>query len=102
MEICIVFAYHIFLLDCYLLLNAAIGGTDDIDTSDRDVGADGFASLDGVVGNGESTYVIDVHIGLILECRGDADGAMVNREFEIAITEVILRFFIFIVTKGKG
>jgi hypothetical protein len=48
-------------------LDAAIGSADDIDTSDRDVGVDGLARLDGVVGDGESTYVIDVDIGLITE-----------------------------------
>ena len=90
------------LLDCNFLLDAAIGGANDIDTSDRDVGVDGLARLDGVVGNGESTYVIDVHIGLITELGNDTDGAMVNRECEVAITKIVTRgIVVIIVTKGK-
>jgi len=48
----ILYSYILFYSE--FLLDAAIGGANDIDTSDRDVGVDGLARLDGEVGNGES------------------------------------------------
>ena len=77
------------LLDCYLLLDAAVGGADDIDTGSRSVGIGGLTRLDGEVGDGESTYVINTHIGLLSERGSDADGTIVNREYEVALTKVV-------------
>ena len=90
MGICIILAYHIELSYSDLLLDAAVGGTDDIDTRDRDVGADGFACLDGVVGNDATTHAIDAHIGVRLEGGGDTEGALVNGERKVAITKVVV------------
>ena len=77
------------LLDCYFLHVSSAMGANDIDTSDRDVGVDGLARLNGEVGDDGSTHVIDVYIGLISERGRDTDGAMMNREYEVALTKVV-------------
>jgi hypothetical protein len=55
----ILYSYILFYSE--FLLDAAIGSADDIDTSDRDVGVDGLARLDGRTG-GQALCAMGVSI----------------------------------------
>ena len=66
--LCLVILFFIsILLDCELLKIAAVGSVDDVNAADRNVGGDGLARLDGVVGDGESTNVYDAYVSITTE-----------------------------------
>lgn len=52
---------------CEFLLDSSTIGTDDVDTSDRNMTLDGLAWLDGEVSNGNTTDIDDTHISLMVE-----------------------------------
>ena len=68
--ISILYSLVLFLLQCQFLQVSAVSGTDDVDTSDGDVGLDGLTRLNGECRDGDAANIIDTDVSRLMQRRG--------------------------------